>query len=162
MVSPPTSGAGEEVLHKPVWQISYPYMMGSLNRLYVAVTLQRTMTTAFIKQTNKRAAMLQEEKVQCLAWILQKSLRILPDTCCVPSGFSGMSLAAILRAVCHIAWASWRRTQVLFSAASSPQLPFSSRFPGKKSVKAGLNFKSWTSNLESQQQHHHPDWKLHS
>lgn len=93
--------------------------MGSLNSLYVAVTLQRRMTTVFIKQTNIRAAMLQEEKVQCLAWILQRSLHILPDTCCIPSGFSGMSLAAMLRAVCHIAWASWRRTQVLFSTASS-------------------------------------------
>lgn len=116
----------------------------------------------FYQANEQRAAMLQEEKVQCLAWILQRSQRILLDTCCIPSGSSGMSPAAMLWSVCYIVWASWRRTEVLFSTASTPQLSFfSSCFPGKKSGKAGLSFKSWPGNDKSQQQQQHPDWKLH-
>lgn len=116
------------MLHKLVWQISYqrfPIHDGQPKRPLCCFDPPGRMTTVFIKQTNKTAAMLQEEKVQCLAWILQRSLHILPDTCCIPSGFSGMSVAAMLQAVCHIVWASWRRTQVLFCTASSPQLSFS-------------------------------------
>lgn len=102
----------------------FPYMMGSLNGLYAALTLQRRMTTVVIKQANKRAAIMEEQKVQCLSWILQRSLHILVDTCCIPSGFSGMCLAAMLRAVCHTVWASWWRTQVLFCTASFPLFLF--------------------------------------